>query len=189
MKRPRARKCDMDPVRASPCRPAANIETPHQQAGHTKALGPTLGIGQGKMPVSLGASTHDCPGSELRHTIALRFAIAIFGVKHCPRWTHFNCSPAVPELNGVCGPSFPGSGMAFAGGPRCGPLVIPLRRARLAPGRSYRRLSGGRMLEAVVLHLLRADNSASSGGRLIDRKLLLYPRRFFLSLDDRVENC
>ena len=52
--------------------------------------------------------------------------------------------------------------MAFAGSPRCGPLAIPSRRARLAPGRSCRRLSGGRMLEAAVLHLLRADHSAGS---------------------------
>ena len=81
-------------------------------------------------------------------------------MKHFQRWIHFTRSPAVPGLNGVCGPSLPGAGMAFAGGPRCGPLAIPLRRARLAPSRSCRCLFGGRKLEAAVLHLLRADHSA-----------------------------
>ena len=46
----------------------------------------------------------------------------------------------------------------------------PLRRARLAPGRSCRRLSGGRMLEAAVLHLLRADHSAGSAGHVKRRE-------------------
>ena len=48
-------------------------------------------------------------------------------MKHFPRWTHLTPSPAVPGLNGVCGLSFPGAGIAFAGGPaaarwrsRCG---------------------------------------------------------------------
>ena len=31
-------------------------------------------------------------------------------------------------------------------------MAIPLRRARLASGRLYRRLSGGRILDSVVLH-------------------------------------
>ena len=51
-----------------------------------------------------------------------------FGVKHFPRWTHFTPSAVVPGLNGVCGPSLPVAGIAFAGGPRCGPRAIPLRR-------------------------------------------------------------
>ena len=42
--------------------------------------------------------------------------------------------------------------MAFAGVPRFGPPAIPLRRARLASGRSCRRLSGGRLLDAAILH-------------------------------------
>ena len=51
-----------------------------------------------------------------------------FGVKHFPRWTHFTPSAVVPGLNGVCVPSLPGAGISFAGGPRCGPRAIPLRR-------------------------------------------------------------
>ena len=66
---------------------------------------------------------------------------------------HFARSPAAPGSDGVCGPSLSGAGIAFAGGPRCGPLAIPLRRARLASGRLRRRLSGSRMPEAAVLHL------------------------------------
>ena len=46
----------------------------------------------------------------------------------------------------------PRAGMAFAGVPRSGPPAIPFRRARLASGRSCRRLSGGRLLDAVGLH-------------------------------------
>ena len=42
--------------------------------------------------------------------------------------------------------------MASAGVPRFGPLAIPLRRARLASGRLCRRLSGGRLLDAAILH-------------------------------------
>ena len=61
-RRLRARKCNMDPVRASPCRPAATINVPHQQAGHTKALDPTLEIGQGKITCRRGPThTHNCP--------------------------------------------------------------------------------------------------------------------------------
>ena len=90
---------------------------------------------------------------------------------------HFTRSPAAPGLNGVCEPSLPGTGMAFAGGPRCGPLATPLRRAKLAAGRSCRRLSGGRMLDAVVLHLLRADNSAGSAGHVKCREGLKAERR------------
>ena len=56
--------------------------------------------------------------------------------------------------------------MAVAGDPRFGPLAIPLRRARLASGRSCRRPSGGRMFEAAVLHLLWADNSAGLAGHV-----------------------
>ena len=33
-----AREYDMDPIRASPCRPAARINAPYQLAGHTIAL-------------------------------------------------------------------------------------------------------------------------------------------------------
>ena len=84
----------------------------------------------------------------------------MFGMKHLYARVYFTRSPAVPGLNGVCGPSLSGAGMAFAGDPRYGPLAIPLRRARLASGRPCRRLSGGRMIEAAVLHLLRADKSA-----------------------------
>ena len=54
--------------------------------------------------------------------------------------------------------------MAFAGDPRFGPLAISLSRAWLASGRLCRRPSGGRMFEAAVLHLLRADNSAGLAG-------------------------
>ena len=53
--------------------------------------------------------------------------------------------------------------------PRCGPPAVPLRRARLASGRLCRRLSGGRMLVAVVLHLLCVDKSAGSVGNVICR--------------------
>ncbi len=88
----------------------------------------------------------------------------IFGVKHLYARAHFIRSPAVPGMNGVCGLALSGAGMAFAGGPRCGPLAILWRRARLASGRLCRRLSGGRMLVAVVLHLLCADKSAGSVG-------------------------
>ena len=45
-----------------------------------------------------------------------------FGVKHLYARVHFTRSLAVPGLNGV------------RGGPRCGPLGIPWRRARLASG-------------------------------------------------------
>ncbi len=85
-----------------------------------------------------------------------------FGVKHLYARAHFARSSAVPGLNGVCGPSLSGVGMVFTGGPRCGPLAIPLRRARLASDRLCRRLSGSRMLVAVVLHLLCADKSAGT---------------------------
>ena len=77
---------------------------------------------------------------------------SIFGVKHLYARAHSTRSPAVPGLNGVCGLALSGDGMAFAGGPRCGPPAIPWRRARLASGRLCRRLSGGRTLDAVVLH-------------------------------------
>ena len=40
----------------------------------------------------------------------------------------------------------------------------PLRRSRLASDLSCRRASGGRMFEAAVLHLLRADHSAGLAG-------------------------
>ena len=60
---------------------------------------------------------------------------------------------ALRRRDGVCGR-----------GPRCGPLAILWRRARLASGWLCRRLSGGRMLVAVVLHLLCADRSAGSVG-------------------------
>ena len=72
-----------------------------------------------------------------------------FGAKHLYAQAHFNRSPAVPGLNGVCDP-----------------LAVPLRRARLASGRLRRRLSGGRMLVAAVLHLLCADKSAGSVGHV-----------------------
>ena len=85
-------------------------------------------------------------------------------MKHLYARAHFTRSPAVPGLNGVCGLALSGAGMAFAGGPCCGPLAIPRRRARLASGRSCRRLPGGRMLVAAVLHLLCADKSAGSVG-------------------------
>ena len=62
------RQCNMDPVRASPCRRAAIINTPHQQAGHTKALDPTLRIGQGKISCRRG-----CP-----HTKALTIYWIVF---------------------------------------------------------------------------------------------------------------
>ena len=52
------------------------------------------------------------------------------------------------------------------GRPRFGPSAIPLRRAWLASGRLCRRPSGGRMFEAAVLHLLRADNSAGLAGHV-----------------------
>ena len=55
------------------------------------------------------------------------------GVSHIWRETyfrraHFTCSPAAPGLNGVCGLSLPGAGMAVAGDPRYGPPAIPSRR-------------------------------------------------------------
>ena len=110
-------------------------------------------------------------GSSLRFNRSVRQKSALrdrfqFGVKHLYARTHFIRSPAVPGLNGVCGLALSGAGMAFAGGPRYGPLAIPLRRARLASGRLCRRLSGGRMLVAVVLHLLCADKSAGSVGHV-----------------------
>ena len=73
-------------------------------------------------------------------------------MKHLHHWAQLDPSPAVPRLNGVCGLSLSGAGMAFAGGPRSGPPAIPLRRAWLASGRLCRRLSGGRLLDAVGLH-------------------------------------
>ena len=50
-----------------------------------------------------------------------------FGMKLFFRWAHLNLSPAVPGSNSVCGPSLFGTETAFAGGPRFGPLAIPLR--------------------------------------------------------------
>ena len=85
------------------------------------------------------------------------------------RWAHLTQSPAVPGPNGVCGLSLSGTGMAFAGDPRFGPLAIPLRKAWLASGRLCRRPSGGRMFEAAVLHLLSADNSAGLAGHVKHR--------------------
>ena len=79
---------------------------------------------------------------------------------------HFTRSPAVPGLIGVCELSLSGAGVAFAGGPRYGPLAISSRRPRLASGRLFRRLPGGRMLVAVVWHLLCADKSAGSVGHV-----------------------
>ena len=87
-------------------------------------------------------------------------------MKHLYARAHFTPPPAAPGLNSVCGLALSGAGMAFAGGPRCGPPAIPWRTARLASGRSCRRLPGGRMLVAVVLHLLCADKSAGSGGHV-----------------------
>ena len=97
-------------------------------------------------------------------------------MKHLYARAHFTHSPAVPGLNGVCGPSLSGAGMAFAGDPRYGPLAIPLRRARLASGRPCRRLSGGRMIDAAVLHLLRADKSAGLAVH-VKRRVRSHPRR------------
>ena len=57
-----ARKCDMDPARASPCRPAASINAPHRQAGHTYALDRMPRVAEGMIPRLRGASTHNCPG-------------------------------------------------------------------------------------------------------------------------------
>ena len=76
------------------------------------------------------------------------------------RRSHFDRSPSVPRPDGICGLLLPGAGMAFAGGPRFGPVAIPLRGAWLASGRSCRRPLGGRMFEAAVLHPLRTDKSA-----------------------------
>ena len=55
-RRLRARKSDRNPARASRRRPAAAINAPRRQAGHTKALDPTPGIGQGKIPCRRGRS-------------------------------------------------------------------------------------------------------------------------------------
>ena len=52
-------------------------------------------------------------------------------MKHLYARAHFTLSPAVPGLNGVCGLALSGAGMAFAGGPRCGPPAIPWRRRGL----------------------------------------------------------
>ena len=68
-----------------------------------------------------------------------------FGMKLFYPRAHFTRSPTVPGLNGVCGLSLPGAGMAFAGGPLSGPLAIPLRRARLSLDRLCRRRPGGRI--------------------------------------------
>lgn len=72
----RARPADLDPIRAFPCRPAATLNAPHQQAGHTKALGPMPGIGQGKSLVAEGRPHTNLPND--RHTTfvlgALRLA-------------------------------------------------------------------------------------------------------------------
>ena len=52
------------PFRASPCRPAASVNPPHQQAGHTNALGQMPSAGQGMIPASQGASTHEDPANS-----------------------------------------------------------------------------------------------------------------------------
>ncbi len=75
-----------------------------------------------------------------------------FGMKPFFPRAPLDRSPAAPGLSGVCGLPLPGAGMAFAGVPRFGPPAIPLRRARLASGRLCRRLSGGRLLDAAILH-------------------------------------
>ena len=51
-----------------------------------------------------------------------------------------------------------------------------MRRPRLASGRSRRRLSGGLMIKAAVLHLLRADKSAGLAGH-VKRRVQSPPRR------------
>ena len=63
------------PVRASPCRPAATINAPHQQAGHTKALDPMLGTGQENNPCRNGASTHNCPGLNSQRKRSRKFHV------------------------------------------------------------------------------------------------------------------
>ena len=67
-RRLRARKSDMDPVRASPRRPAATINAPDQQAGHTKALDPTSGSDKEKSRV---AGRTKVPPKSLQITFAL----------------------------------------------------------------------------------------------------------------------
>ncbi len=91
-------------------------------------------------------------------------------------WAHVTSSPAVLGANGVCELLLPGTGMAFAGDPRSGPLATPLRRAWLASGQSCRRPFGGRMFEPPVLHLLRANNSAGLAG-YVKRRSQSPPRR------------
>ncbi len=85
-------------------------------------------------------------------------------------------SSAVPGSYGVCGLSLPRTGTIFVGGPRCGPLATPFRRAWLASGRLLRRRAGGRMFEVSVLHLLWADNSAGLAGH-VKRRSRSPPRR------------
>lgn len=68
-KRLRTGESGLDLVRASPCRPATDINAPRRQDGHTKVLNPTLGIG--KIPVSLGASTHESLGDGFLRIVLL----------------------------------------------------------------------------------------------------------------------
>ena len=56
--------------RASPCRPAATVNALHQQAGHTKALDPTLEIEQVKIPYRRGPSTHEVQEAR-KHRVEL----------------------------------------------------------------------------------------------------------------------
>ena len=67
----------------------------------------------------------------------------IFGMKLFFRWAHLNLFPAVPGSNGVCGPSLPATGMAFADAP-FRPAGDPVAHSVACVRRLCRRPSGGR---------------------------------------------
>ena len=60
--------------------------------------------------------------------------------------------PSGAGRSGISGLPLSGTGIAAAGGPLCGPLAIPQRRARLPSVRLCRRMLGGRILDVVFFH-------------------------------------
>ena len=74
-------------------------------------------------------------------------------MKHLTSLGH---TSTVPQLRrgrtASAGLRSPAPGLRSRAAPVCGPLAIPLRRARLASGWLRRRLSGGRRHDAVLLH-------------------------------------
>ena len=134
----------------------------HQTRRHTAALDVTsydlmLGVGQGQYPCRRWRSHTKALPMKGVHPIWRETSIRS-GTLHpfpsCAGVERRLRACALRRRDGVCGR------------PPLWPAGDPVAEARLASGRLCHRLSGGRMLVAVVLHLLCADKSAGSVGHV-----------------------